>query len=70
MKEKTCKNPRCNKSFTPDNPAKLYCCEDCKTLNKYALRQSASTEPDKVKAAQAARRLRFEEVLRKHGIIG
>ena len=66
--ERECKNPRCLKPFTPDNPARLYCCEDCKCLSKYAPKQSASTAPDKVKAARDARRLRFEEVMRKHGL--
>lgn len=69
MTERLCKNPRCGKTFRPDNPARLYCCEDCKTLAKYTLRQSASTDPDKVKAAQPPRLLRFEDVLRKHGIM-
>jgi len=69
MNERTCKNPRCNKPFTPDNPARLYCSEDCKYLNRYTLKGHASTAPDKVKASQDERRRRLEGVMRKHGLI-
>jgi len=66
-----CKSPRCNNAFairSPHDP-RLYCCEDCKYLNRYALKGHASTDPDKVKASQDERRRRLEGVMRKHGII-
>ncbi len=64
-----CKNPRCQKPFERDNPARLYCCEDCKYLNRYALKGHASDDPAKVKDAQAERRRRLEAVMRKHGLM-